>query len=333
MQWDTYTINKVMNDINKKLWENWLEGDNLPTRLNDVFNTDGSKVDGHWERGYYIPKGSNMKARQLMENVTEAYDVLYKVKSKDGTMFDIMKDPKGGDDLVAMHSDPNSTDQDGPFDFDDKNSMIHHHTGKMKVMKEEITNEGSPANNQLVKIDNMHSAMKRAILQIPTMDDGDLTDQVTTMIKHLDGLEAVIKRSFAIIPEGISEDDFQDGHNLELLKAVAKQFQEDVDMEDYTAIDDLLKDIPEARLKGYLSQEESIEEEITFENYAVAAAEAHKAGKKEFEYPKGSGKMHKVTISPEAAKKITDEGYSKHKKGTKKYKMHMAAMHAAKAGK
>ena len=114
--------------------------------------------------------------------------------------------------------------------------------------------EGSPANNLLVQIDNMHSKLKRAVLMIPKMDDGDLTDQVTTMIKHLDGFEAVIKRSFAIIPEGIKEDDFQDGHNLELLKAVAKQFAEDVAMEDYTAIDYLLKDIPESQLRGYLSE-------------------------------------------------------------------------------
>lgn len=137
---------------------------------------------------------------------------------------------------------------------------------KKKKVNADI-HEGSPANNLLVQIDNMHSKLKRAVLMIPKMDDGDLTDQVTTMIKHLDGFEAVIKRSFAIIPEGIKEDDFQDGHNLELLKAVAKQFQEDVDMEDYTAIDDLLKDIPEARLRGYLSQDESIEEATPTSEY------------------------------------------------------------------
>lgn len=51
-----------------------------------------------------------------------------------------------------------------------------------------------------------------------------------------------------------NEDDMQDGHNLELLKAVAKQFAEDVAMEDYTAIDYLLKDIPESQLRGYLSE-------------------------------------------------------------------------------
>tara|TARA_B100001057_G_scaffold66310_1_gene60029 strand:+ start:2815 stop:4320 length:1506 start_codon:yes stop_codon:yes gene_type:complete len=75
---------------------------------------------------------------------------------------------------------------------------------KKKKVNADI-NEASPANNLLVQIDNMHSKLKQAVLMIPTIDDGDLTDQVTTMMKHLNGLEAVIKRSFAIIPESIEE--------------------------------------------------------------------------------------------------------------------------------
>ena len=37
-----------------------------------------------------------------------------------------------------------------------------------------------------------------------------------------------------------------------LLKAVVKQIQEDAEHGDYTAIEDLLKDIPEKRLVGFL---------------------------------------------------------------------------------
>jgi len=40
--------------------------------------------------------------------------------------------------------------------------------------------------------------------------------------------------------------------DFKLLKAVVKQIQEDADDGDYTAIEDLLKDIPKKRLVGFL---------------------------------------------------------------------------------
>ena len=40
--------------------------------------------------------------------------------------------------------------------------------------------------------------------------------------------------------------------DFDLLKAVVKQIQEDADDGDYTAIEDLLKDIPKKRLVGFL---------------------------------------------------------------------------------
>ena len=39
-----------------------------------------------------------------------------------------------------------------------------------------------------------------------------------------------------------------------LLKAVVKQIQEDAEHGDYTAIEDLLKDIPKKRLVGFLKE-------------------------------------------------------------------------------
>jgi hypothetical protein len=44
---------------------------------------------------------------------------------------------------------------------------------------------------------------------------------------------------------------------INLLRGVAKQFATDVASGDYTAIDELLKNIPEDRLKGFLSEQES----------------------------------------------------------------------------
>ena len=51
---------------------------------------------------------------------------------------------------------------------------------------------------------------------------------------------------------GINEDP--GGHDINLLQAVAKQMAKDVADGDYTAIDDLLKNVPEEELKGFLSE-------------------------------------------------------------------------------
>lgn len=57
------------------------------------------------------------------------------------------------------------------------------------------------------------------------------------------------------VNEDVNEDH-PGGHDIHLLKAVADQMQKDIADGDYTAIDDLLKDIPEATLKGFLSEVE-----------------------------------------------------------------------------
>jgi len=43
--------------------------------------------------------------------------------------------------------------------------------------------------------------------------------------------------------------------DFELLKKVVEQIKQDADAKDYTAIEDLLKDIPTERLKGFISEE------------------------------------------------------------------------------
>lgn len=62
-----------------------------------------------------------------------------------------------------------------------------------------------PISKHLMQLDNMQAAMRREVLKIPSMDDGDLTDQVTTMMKLLDSFDEVMQRSFAIIPESKEE--------------------------------------------------------------------------------------------------------------------------------
>lgn len=63
------------------------------------------------------------------------------------------------------------------------------------------------------------------------------------------------------------------------------------------------KKVPEiiAAFEGKIRK--NLEEQNAFN---VAAAEAARAGKKEFEFPAGSGKMHKVTMDPETAEKIAE---------------------------
>ena len=67
-----------------------------------------------------------------------------------------------------------------------------------------------------------------------------------------------------------------DGHNLELLKKVATQIMQDVKMGDYTAIDELLKHIPEEKLKGFLSQTEEVEQiDEGYEGAIIHALQQH----------------------------------------------------------
>jgi len=77
------------------------------------------------------------------EKVDEGmYDVIMKVKDQDGEMYDIMKDPRGGEDLVAMSSNPEETDEDGPYDFDPKTmTILGMMYGDKKVIKVEDTQE------------------------------------------------------------------------------------------------------------------------------------------------------------------------------------------------
>ena len=115
------------------------------------------------------------------------------------------------------------------------------------------------------------------ISQLAEKDNGDLTDQITTMKKHSDGLYAVLSRAMSIVPT-----------------------YEDADLEE----DDMNEAIP---YMYKLQQDGKSIEEIAKElNMTVDAVKA------------AMSKQH------------ADEGYSKHPKGSKKYKQHMAAMHAAK---
>jgi hypothetical protein len=62
----------------------------------------------------------------------------------------------------------------------------------------------------------------------------------------------------------MGDEDFRDGHDLGLLKQVSAQIAQDVANNDYTAIDDLLKNVSEAEMRGFLSEVgmESVQEDM-----------------------------------------------------------------------
>ena len=85
----------------------------------------------------------------------------------------------------------------------------------------------------------------------PTMMDWMMTDYMDNRAPQYEDNEYGFQR-WEDEPKGY-------GHDINLLKAVAKQFAQDAESGDYTAIDDLLKNVPEAQLKGFLSELESME--------------------------------------------------------------------------
>ena len=89
-------------------------------------------------------------------------------------------------------------------------------------------------------------------------------------VKHLAGLTVEMDSARGLLKEYGDmdtepamdmgeEEDYRDGHDINLLKAVAKQMAEDAQNNDYTAIDDLLKNVSTEEMQGFLSEVESIE--------------------------------------------------------------------------
>ena len=79
---------------------------------------------------------------------------------------------------------------------------------------------------------------------------GDLTDQLTTMRKHVQALYQVLDRSGRIVPmESVNEAVDQ-----ALIDQVVDQIMRDIEMGDQTAIEELLKSCPEENLRSFLSE-------------------------------------------------------------------------------
>ena len=81
---------------------------------------------------------------------------------------------------------------------------------------------------------------------------GDLTDQLTTMRKHIGALYQVLDRSGRIVPME-STEEVKEAVNQALIDQVVDQIIKDLDMGDQTAIEELLMSVPEDNLRGFLS--------------------------------------------------------------------------------
>ena len=161
-----------------------------------------------------------------------------------------------------------------------------------KTFKDYLKEDGvdQDKHDALNNIEMTLGALEKEVLELHRLDGdrdssgvGDLTDQLTTMRKLVSGFKEVIGRSTNIVPmddkpaddklsnmmggnpldsfpsirgESVNEDDFRDGHDLGLLKQVSAQIAQDVANNDYTAIDDLLKNVSEAEMRGFLSEVE-----------------------------------------------------------------------------
>ena len=152
----------------------------------------------------------------------------------------------------------------------------------MKSLKEYMVKEDKVDAMKHEKFNDIFQALEKLNSEYDELDYldrdenstgiGDLTDQLTTMRKHIKGLYMVLDRMDKVVPmdaqdragdeyrdvkrisDSVNEEDDMGGHPTALLMKVVKQMQDDAAIGDYTAIDDLLKDIPRDQLEGFLSE-------------------------------------------------------------------------------
>ena len=132
----------------------------------------------------------------------------------------------------------------------------------MKSLKEYMTNEDSVDMEKHNSLNDIFQALERLNSEIDELDSldrddqssgvGDLTDQLTTMRKHVGALYQVLDRSSRIVPME-STEEVKEAVNQALIDQVVDQIIRDLDMGDQTAIEELLMSVPENNLRGFLS--------------------------------------------------------------------------------
>jgi len=144
------------------------------------------------------------------EKVDEGmYDVIMKVKDQDGEMYDIMKDPRGGEDLVAMSSNPEETDEDGPYDFDPKTMTI---LGMMYGDK------------KVMKVEDKQEVEETQVEQVQEIEEVDEVAESIAKLKAMAGVGSKARSN-----HGIHEGE--EGYQLTPRSIVARQMRKLQDIE------------------------------------------------------------------------------------------------------
>lgn len=146
----------------------------------------------------------------------------------------------------------------------------------MKSLKEYIVKEDNVDIEKHDKLNDIFQSLERLsdeVYELEALDAqedssgvGDLNDQLVTFRKMITGLYQVIDRSSKVVPIDAQDragDEYRDAKRIsdsvneavdqELMDEVIMQVKRDCDMEDYTAIEELLMSCPEDKLKGFLS--------------------------------------------------------------------------------
>ena len=132
----------------------------------------------------------------------------------------------------------------------------------MKSLKEYIVKEDRVDTMKHEKFNDIFQALEQLNSEYDELDSldrdenstgvGDLTDQLTTMRKHIQGLYMVLDRMDKVVPME-STEEVKEAVNQALIDQVVDQIIKDLDMGDQTAIEELLMSVPEDNLRGFLS--------------------------------------------------------------------------------
>ena len=132
----------------------------------------------------------------------------------------------------------------------------------MKSLKDYMLKEDSVDAMKHDKFNDIFQALERLNSEYDELDSldrdenstgvGDLTDQLTTMRKHIQGLYMVLDRMDKVVPME-STEEVKEAVNQALIDQVVDQIIKDLDMGDQTAIEELLMSVPEDNLRGFLS--------------------------------------------------------------------------------
>ena len=146
----------------------------------------------------------------------------------------------------------------------------------MKSLKEYMVKEDSVDIEKHNKLNDIFQSLEKLsdeVYELENLDAqedssgvGDLNDQLVTFRKMITGLYQVIDRSSKVVPMDSQDragDEYRDAKRIsdsvneevsqELMDQVIMQIKQDCDLGDYTAIEELIKDIPEDNLRGFLS--------------------------------------------------------------------------------